>query len=211
MSRPTAGSRERRVKHRRTGLDLRRLTPLQVTNPQNGRSVIFYKRDIGAGHPPLNTVRGYQAGREDSDPNGVGDRPGQELRQGPRPLLRPVRAVGDHQRFRHHQHLVLAEFERTRELGMLRAVRMSRRQMPRMIRQESIVTALIGAPLNLPLNVLLARLTTRALGSLGTGFHLPGQQLAGFVVLAVMAGIGATALPAHRAARLNVLQALQYE
>jgi ABC-type antimicrobial peptide transport system permease subunit len=107
--------------------------------------------------------------------------------------------------------LVLAVFERTRELGMLRAIGMSRRQTRRMIRHESIVTALIGAALGLPLGVLLAALTTRALGSLGIGFHLPGQQLAAFVVLAVAAGIGAAVLPARRAARLNVLQALQYE
>jgi len=107
--------------------------------------------------------------------------------------------------------LVLAVFERTRELGMLRSIGMSRRQMRRMIRHESIVTALIGAALGLPLGVLLAALTTRALGSLGIGFHLPGQQLAWFVLLAVVAGIGAAVLPARRAARLNVLQALQYE
>jgi putative ABC transport system permease protein len=107
--------------------------------------------------------------------------------------------------------LVLAVFERTRELGMLRAIGMSRRQIRRMIRHESIVTALIGAALGLPLGVLLAALTTRALGSLGIGFHLPGQQLAWFVLLAVVAGIAAAVLPARRAARLNVLQALQYE
>ncbi len=107
--------------------------------------------------------------------------------------------------------LVLAVFERTREMGMLRAIGMSRRQMRRMVRQESIVTALIGAALGLPVGVLLAALTTRALGSLGIGFHLPAQQLAGFVLLAVVAGIGAAVLPARRAARLNVLQALQYE
>ena len=86
--------------------------------------------------------------------------------------------------------LVLAMFERTRELGMLRAIGMSRRQLRRMIRHESIVTALIGAALGLPLGVLLAALTTRALGGLGIGFHLPAQQLAWFVLLAVVAGIG---------------------
>jgi ABC-type antimicrobial peptide transport system permease subunit len=107
--------------------------------------------------------------------------------------------------------LVLAVFERTRELGMLRAIGMSRRQMRRMIRHESIVTALIGAALGLPLGVLLAGLTTRALGSLGIAFHVPGLQLAGFVLLAVVAGIAAAVLPARRAARLNVLHALQYE
>ena len=72
-----------------------------------------------------------------------------------------------------------------------------------MIRRESIVTALIGAALGLPLGVVLAALTTRALGSLGIGFHLPGQQLAYFVLLAVAAGIGAAVLPARRAARLQ--------
>jgi ABC-type antimicrobial peptide transport system permease subunit len=107
--------------------------------------------------------------------------------------------------------LALAVFERTRELGMLRAIGMSRRQMRRMIRHESIVTALIGAALGLPLGVLLAGLTTRALGSLGIAFHLPAAQLAAFVVLAVVAGIWAAVLPARRASRLNVLQALQYE
>ena len=107
--------------------------------------------------------------------------------------------------------LVLAVFERTRELGMLRAIGMTRRQMRRMIRHESIITALIGATLGLPLGVLLAALTTRALSGLGIGFHLPEQELAYFVVLAVAAGIGAAVLPARRAARLNVLQALQYE
>jgi putative ABC transport system permease protein len=107
--------------------------------------------------------------------------------------------------------LVLAVFERTRELGMLRAIGMSRRQMRRMIRHESVVTALIGAALGLPLGVLLAALATRAAGSLGLGFHVPGQQLAAFVLLAVVAGIWAAVLPARRAARLNVLQALQYE
>jgi putative ABC transport system permease protein len=107
--------------------------------------------------------------------------------------------------------LVLSVFERTRELGMLRAIGMSRRQVRRMIRHESIVTALIGAALGLPLGVLLAALATRALGSLGIGFHLPAQQLTAFVLLAVVAGIGAAVLPARRAARLNVLQALQYE
>ena len=107
--------------------------------------------------------------------------------------------------------LVLAVFERTRELGMLRAIGMSRRQMRRMIRHESIVTALIGAALGLPLGVLLAALTTRALGSLGIGFQLPGKELTAFVLLAVVAGIAAAVLPARRAARLNVLPALQYE
>jgi putative ABC transport system permease protein len=107
--------------------------------------------------------------------------------------------------------LVLAVFERTREFGMLRGIGMSQRQTRRMIRHESIVTALIGAALGLALGVLLAALPTRGLGSLGIGFHLPWPELASFVVLAVVAGIGAAVLPDRRAARLNGLQALQYE
>jgi ABC-type lipoprotein release transport system permease subunit len=107
--------------------------------------------------------------------------------------------------------LVLAVFERTRELGMLRAIGMTRRQMRRMIRYESIITALIGAALGLPLGVFLAALVTRGLSSLGVGFHLPLAQLVGFGFVAVVAGIGAAVFPARRAARLNVLEALQYE
>jgi putative ABC transport system permease protein len=107
--------------------------------------------------------------------------------------------------------LVLAVFERTRELGMLRAIGMSRRQTRRMIRQESIITALIGAALGLPLGVFLAALATRALGKLGIGFHLPTTQLAAFTLVAVIAGTLAAVLPARRAARLNILSALQYE
>lgn len=107
--------------------------------------------------------------------------------------------------------LVLAVFERTRELGMLRAIGMTRRQMRRMIRHESVITALIGAALGLPLGVFLAALVTRGLTSLGVGFHLPGEQLIIFAWIAVVAGIGAAILPARRAARLNVLEALQYE
>jgi putative ABC transport system permease protein len=83
--------------------------------------------------------------------------------------------------------------------------------MRRMIGHERIVTALIGAALGLPLAYSSPRLRPRALGSLGIGFHLPGQQLAWFVLLAVVAGIGASVLTARSAARLNVLRALQHE
>jgi putative ABC transport system permease protein len=107
--------------------------------------------------------------------------------------------------------LVLAVFERTRELGMPRAIGMRRRQMRRMIHRESIVIALIGGALGLPLGVLLAALTTGALGRLGIGFDLPARQLGSFVLLAVVAGIGTAVLPTGRAAGLNVPQAPQYE
>ncbi len=107
--------------------------------------------------------------------------------------------------------LMLSVFERTREIGMLRAVGLTRRQTRRMVRQESIITALIGAALGLPLGVFLAALVTRALASQGIGFHLPVGSLLIFTAVAVLAGIFAAVLPARRAARLNVLTALQYE
>ena len=69
--------------------------------------------------------------------------------------------------------LVLTVFERTRELGMLRAVGMTRRQVRQMIRHESIVTALIGATLGLVLGVFLAVLVTQALSSQGIVFAVP--------------------------------------
>jgi ABC-type antimicrobial peptide transport system permease subunit len=107
--------------------------------------------------------------------------------------------------------LVLAVFERTRELGMLRAIGMTRRQMRRMIRYESIVTALMGAALGMAVGIFLAFLITRALSSQGIVFAVPWMQLVYFVIAAIVVGVLAAIFPARRAARLNVLEALQYE
>ena len=69
--------------------------------------------------------------------------------------------------------LVLSVFERTRELGMLRAVGMTRRQTRRMVRHESVITALIGAALGLPLGIVLAALVSQAMSDQGLSFRLP--------------------------------------
>ena len=107
--------------------------------------------------------------------------------------------------------LVLSVFERTRELGMLRAVGMTRRQIRRMVRHESVITALIGAALGLPLGIFLAALVTQALSQYALQFSIPFGSLIVFAVVAVVAGILAAILPARRAAKLNILNALQYE
>jgi putative ABC transport system permease protein len=107
--------------------------------------------------------------------------------------------------------LVLSVFERTRELGMLRAVGMTRRQVRRMIRHESVITALIGAALGLPLGMFLAALVTKALSQFEVEYAVPVTQLIVFAIIATIVGVLAAILPARRAARLNVLQALQYE
>jgi putative ABC transport system permease protein len=107
--------------------------------------------------------------------------------------------------------VALSVFERTRELGMLRAIGMTRRQARRMVRHESVITALIGAALGLPLGISLAALVTRGLADEGVAFSVPLLPLAVFTLIAVCAGLVAAAVPARRAARLNVLEALQYE
>jgi putative ABC transport system permease protein len=107
--------------------------------------------------------------------------------------------------------LALSVLERTRELGMLRAVGMSRRQVRRMIRHESVVTALIGAVLGIAVGLFLAALATTALSDEGLRFALPLGSLIAFTIVAAVAGVLAAIGPARRAARLDVLKALQYE
>jgi putative ABC transport system permease protein len=107
--------------------------------------------------------------------------------------------------------LVLTVFERTREIGMLRAVGLTRRQTRRMIRNESIVTSLIGAALGIVVGFFLAILVTHALSDEGVVFAVPYLSVVYFVIAAIIVGLLAAIWPARRAAKLNVLEALQYE
>jgi putative ABC transport system permease protein len=107
--------------------------------------------------------------------------------------------------------MVLSVFERTREIGMLRTIGMTRRQARRMIRHESIITALIGTALGLGLGLFIAAVVTKAVSMDGLPFSVPVPTLAAFTLLAIAAGIGAAIMPARRASRLNVLEALHYE
>jgi ABC-type antimicrobial peptide transport system permease subunit len=107
--------------------------------------------------------------------------------------------------------LVLSVYERTREIGMLRAIGMTRRQVRRMIRQESIITALIGAAVGLPLGIFLALLVNRALSEYDVRFAIPWAQLLVLTIVAIIIGILAAIMPARRAARLNPLEAIAYE
>jgi putative ABC transport system permease protein len=105
--------------------------------------------------------------------------------------------------------LVLTVFERTRELGMLRAIGMTRRQVRRMIRHESVITALIGGTLGIILGVVLGALLIARVDFIE--FSLPTTQIIVFAILTIVVGIVAAIFPARRAARLNPLEALQYE
>jgi putative ABC transport system permease protein len=107
--------------------------------------------------------------------------------------------------------LVLSTFERTRELGTLRAVGMSRRQVRRMVRHESVITALVGGLLGIGAGLAVAGGLTAWLSQYGLSFHVPAGSLVAVAVVAGLAGVLAAAIPARRAARLDVLGALAYE
>ena len=104
---------------------------------------------------------------------------------------------------------VLTVFERTRELGMLRAIGMTRRQVRRMIRHESVITALIGGVLGIVLGIVLGGLLVARVEFIE--FALPTAQIIIFALLTIVVGIVAAIFPARRAARLDPLKALQYE
>jgi putative ABC transport system permease protein len=107
--------------------------------------------------------------------------------------------------------LVLSIHERTRELGLLRAVGMSRRQVRRLVRYESVITALIGAILGAVLGIFFAIVVSRPIADEGFVLKIPFGSILVFLVFAALAGVLAAIPPARRASRLDVLEALAYE
>ena len=105
--------------------------------------------------------------------------------------------------------LALSVVERTRELGLLRAVGLQRRQLRRMIRAESVVIALYGALLGIAIGLAFGWAVVSSLHDEGiTEFAVPLQRLLVVLGVAALGGVVAAALPARRAARLNVLEAV---
>jgi putative ABC transport system permease protein len=107
--------------------------------------------------------------------------------------------------------LALSIVERTREIGVLRAIGMTRSQLTRMIRVESELTALIGAVFGIVLGIALAAVATKALASWDLSFSIPWPTLLVLAIAAFLAGLVAGILPARRAAHLDPLAALHYE
>jgi putative ABC transport system permease protein len=107
--------------------------------------------------------------------------------------------------------LALSIYERTRELGLLRAVGMTRRQMRRMVRNEAVIVAIFGSLLGLVIGLVFGIAIIKALESEGITLSVPIGQLVILVVLAGLAGLLSGVPPARRAARLNVLDAISSE
>ena len=107
--------------------------------------------------------------------------------------------------------LGLSVIERTREIGLLRAIGMSRTRLRRMITLESVAIAVLGAVLGMALGLVIGVLLRQALKDDLTSLGLPLGQLLVFLVIAVVVGVLAAILPAVRASRLNVLQAIATE
>jgi putative ABC transport system permease protein len=108
--------------------------------------------------------------------------------------------------------LALSIFERTREIGLMRAVGMARSQVRAMIRWEAVIIAVFGAVLGLVIGVFFGWAMVQALKDQGiSSLSIPGGQLVIYVVLAGLAGVVAAIWPARRAAKLNVLEAITTE
>ncbi|MDN0200259.1 FtsX-like permease family protein [Streptomyces sp. S.PNR 29] len=108
--------------------------------------------------------------------------------------------------------LALSVVERTREIGLLRAIGLARRQLRRMIRLESVVIAVFGAVLGLALGLVWGVCTQQVLALQGmTAFAVPWGTIVAVVIGSAVVGVVAALLPALRASRMNVLAAIAHE
>ncbi|HET6830095.1 MAG TPA: FtsX-like permease family protein [Solirubrobacterales bacterium] len=107
--------------------------------------------------------------------------------------------------------LVLTIYERTREIGMLRAIGASRSQIRRMVRYESLITALIGALIGAVIGLGIAIAAVEALKDEGLVLAVPVVGIIVVLIVAGIAGIVAGIWPARRASKIEVMEALQYE
>ena len=108
--------------------------------------------------------------------------------------------------------LALSIFERTREIGLLRAVGTSRGQIVRTVSYESLMVAIIGTVLGIVIGLFFGIVVTAALRPQGINvLSIPGLQIGLLVVFGAIAGLFAAILPARRASRLNILEAIAYE
>jgi len=108
--------------------------------------------------------------------------------------------------------LALSVLERSRELGLLRALGLTRRQTRSMVRWEAVIIALLGALLGLVIGTGMGAAVVRALADQGLSkLSVPASQLLAYVVAAFFIGVVAAVLPARRAARLNILDAIASE
>ena len=107
--------------------------------------------------------------------------------------------------------LTLSIHERTRELGMLRAIGMTPEQARVLVRDESVITAAMGTSVGVVLGVFFAWVMTRALTSEDVVFSVPWLQVVVLIVIGLLAGVVAAVPPARRAARIDVLAAIAHE
>ena len=108
--------------------------------------------------------------------------------------------------------LYLSIYERTRELGLLRAVGLTRRQTRSMVRWEAVIISVMGALFGVVIGIAFGWALQQALAPQGfTELGIPGAQLAIYVLFAAVLGVLFAMFPARRAARLNILEAIAYE
>jgi putative ABC transport system permease protein len=107
--------------------------------------------------------------------------------------------------------LALSIYERTREIGLLRAVGMTRGQMKRMVRSEAVIIALFGTLMGVVIGLLFGRAIVASLHNEGIVFSVPAAQIVVYIILAALAGLFAGTFPARRAANLDILRAIATE